>query len=80
MKFSIEPLKYIGKYLNIWNKYRQILRQYLLSVDMRMTYLADISKIKNINRNSKHGVDHGHDLAVFRTWDSIAIPSIHKIS
>ena len=51
----------------------------MLSVDMRMTYLADISKIKNINRNSEHGVDHGHDLSVFRTRDGIAVPKTNNI-
>ena len=46
---------------------------------MRVTYLADVSKIKNINRNAKHGVDHGHDLSVFRTRDGIAVPKTNNI-
>ena len=41
---------------------------------MRLTYLANISKIKNINRNSKNGVDHGHNLSVFGPRDGIAVP------
>lgn len=46
---------------------------------MRVTYLTDVSKIKNINRNAKHGVDHGHDLSVFRTRDGIAVPTTYNI-
>ena len=46
---------------------------------MRLTHLADISEVKNINWNSKHSIDHGHNLAVFRTRDGIAVPSNIKL-